>query len=146
MNDLGTRMDLLALNAAIEATRAGEHEQGFIVIAQEIRALAMQCSDATRNVGAYIRTIQHETGTLSQSVEQSTQHVILQTELVTQTGVALETISIVTEQLTNLIQNICTAAENQSQSSQMAVNAINEIFPAKNDNANCLPEIHQLVD
>jgi len=145
MTDLATRMHLLALNAAIEATRAGEHEQGFIVIAQEIRALAMQCSDGTRKVGAYIRTIQHETGTLSQSVEQSTQQVILQTELVTQTGVALEAISIVTEQLTNLIQNICTAAENQSQSSQMAVNSINEIFRVKNDNANCLQEMHQLV-
>ena len=105
----------------------------------------MQCSDGTRKVGAYIRTIQHETGTLSQSVEQSTQQVILQTELVTQTGVALEAISVVTEQLTNLVQNICTAAENQSRNSQMAVNAIGEIFRVKTDNAGYLQEMHQLV-
>ena len=57
MADLAMRMHLLALNAAIEATRAGDHGQGFVVIAQELRTLAMQCSDGTCKVEAYIRTI-----------------------------------------------------------------------------------------
>ncbi|HZR43629.1 MAG TPA: methyl-accepting chemotaxis protein [Ktedonobacteraceae bacterium] len=128
ITDLGMRMHLLALNAAIEATRAGEHGQGFAVIAQEIRTLAVQSADAARKVGAYIRTIQHETTAVSQSVELSTQQVVMQTELVTQTGVALEAISIVTEQLTSLIQGICTTAENQTQGSQLVVSAVNEIL------------------
>jgi methyl-accepting chemotaxis protein len=144
MTDLATHMHILSLNAAIEATRAGDHGQGFIHIAQEIRRLAMQCSDGTRKVGAYIHTIQHETLTLSQCVEQSTQQVILQAELVTQTGIALDAISIVTEQLTNLVQNMCTAAENQSWNSQMAINSINEILRANSDNAKYLQEMHRL--
>jgi methyl-accepting chemotaxis protein len=128
ITDLTIRMHHLALNAAIEATRAGEHGQGFAVVAQEIRTLAVHGGEAARKIAAYIRTIQHEMTAVSQSVEQSTQQVIMQTERVTQTGVALEAISMITEHLTSLIQGICATADNQSQSAQLVVNAIKEIL------------------
>ncbi len=51
----------------------------------------------------------------------------MQSELVTETGVALEAISVVTEQMADLVRTICTAAEGQSQSSQLVVYAIEEI-------------------
>ncbi len=128
ITDLTIRMHHLALNAAIEATRAGEHGQGFAVVAQEIRTLAVHGGEAARKIAAYIRTIQHEMTAVSQSVEQSTQQVIMQTERVTQTGVALEAISMITEHLTSLIQGICSTADSQSQSAQLVVNAIKEIL------------------
>jgi methyl-accepting chemotaxis protein len=127
ITDLTTRMNLLALNAAIEAVRAGEQGQGFAVIAQEIRTLAVHSAEASRKVAARLRAIQNETAAVSQSVEQNIQHVVIQTELVTQTGAALEAISIVTEQMADLMQNICTAAEGQSQSSRLVVYAVEEI-------------------
>jgi methyl-accepting chemotaxis protein len=127
ITDLTTRMNLLALNAAIEAVRAGEQGQGFAAIAQEIRTLAVHSAEASRKVAARLRAIQTETAAVSQSVEQNIQQVVIQTELVTQTGVALEAINIVTEQMADLVQNICTAAESQSQSSKMVVYAIEEI-------------------
>ncbi len=127
ITDLTTRMNLLALNAAIEAVRAGEQGQGFAAIAQEIRTLAAHSAEATRKVAARLRAIQNETAAVSQSVEQNIQQVVIQTELVTQTGVALEAISIVTEQMADLVQNICTAAESQSQSSRLVVHAVDEI-------------------
>jgi len=127
ITDLTTRMNLLALNAAIEAVRAGEQGQGFAAIAQEIRTLAVHSAEASRKVATRLRAIQSETSAVSQSVEQNIQQVVMQTELVTQTGVALEAISIVTEQMADLVQNICTAAESQSQSSKMVVHAVDEI-------------------
>ncbi|HTK06728.1 MAG TPA: methyl-accepting chemotaxis protein [Ktedonobacteraceae bacterium] len=133
MTDLTIRMHHLALNAAIEATRAGEHGKGFAIVAQEIRALAVQSGESARKIGGYIRTIQHETTTASQSVEQNTQHVVMQTELVTQTGVALEAINIVTEQLANLIEEICSTAENQAQGSRLVVGAVDEIHRMTTD-------------
>jgi methyl-accepting chemotaxis protein len=127
ITDLTTRMNLLALNAAIEAVRAGEQGQGFAAIAQEIRTLAVHSAEASRKVATRLRAIQSETAAVSQSVEQNIQQVVMQTELVTQTGVALEAISIVTEQMADLVQNICNAAEGQSQSSKMVVYAVDEI-------------------
>ncbi|WP_338253393.1 methyl-accepting chemotaxis protein [Dictyobacter halimunensis] len=143
LNDLTMRMHLLALNAAIEATRAGENGQGFTVIAQEIRTLAMSSSEIARTVSSYILTIQQETTKASQSVEQSTQEVVKQTELVMQTGVALDAIGVVTDQLTHLIDGICATAESQSQGSQMAVSAIAEILRMTGDVTRHMREMQQ---
>jgi methyl-accepting chemotaxis protein len=143
MTDLTTRMHLLALNAAIEATRAGEQGQGFGIIAQEIRTLALHCSEAARKIGAYIRTIQHEATTVSENVEQSTQQVIMQTELVTQSSVALEAVSAVTEQLTNQAQEMNKMAEGQARSSKLAANTLNDFLRTKNALAEHVQEMQQ---
>jgi methyl-accepting chemotaxis protein len=127
ITDLTTRMNLVALNAAIEATRAGEVGHGFVVIAQEIRTLALSSSEAAKKVASHIRAIQRETTAISQSIEHNTLEAVKQTELVTQTGVAFDAISIVTEQMAGLVQGICAAADNQAQSSQLVISAVEQI-------------------
>jgi len=150
ITDLTTRMNMVALNAAIEATRAGEHGQGFALIAQEIRTLAVHGADAVRKVSSHIRSIQRETTAISQSVEQNTQEAVKQTELVTQTGVALDAISIVTEQMAGLVQGICSAADNQAQGSQLAVSAVEHISQTTTEinqhMKHMQQSLHQLVE
>ena len=146
LNDLTTRMHLLSLNAAIEATRAGEQGQSFAVIAQEMRNLAMISTEATRQINNYIRTIQQEATQVAQSVEQSTQTVVTQSESVMLTGVSLDAMSEVTDQLTTLIQEICATAESQSQGSLQLMSAVNEVHCITDEVTNHIEEMRGSVN
>ena len=63
VKEIAEQSKLLALNASIEAARAGEHGRGFSVVASEIRSLADQSKQATRQVGRILGEIQKATNT-----------------------------------------------------------------------------------
>ncbi|WP_206362076.1 methyl-accepting chemotaxis protein [Sphingomonas montana] len=58
VNDVSERSHLLALNASIEAAAAGESGRSFAVVASEMKTLADQAKDATRNVRTILGEIQ----------------------------------------------------------------------------------------
>ena len=57
---ISSRTDLLALNASIESVRAGEHGRGFAMVAEEVRSLAEQAAQSTRDISSRIESIQNE--------------------------------------------------------------------------------------
>jgi len=52
---------LLAINAAIEASQAGEAGKGIGVVAVEVKKLAEQAADSTREIAGYVETVQNAT-------------------------------------------------------------------------------------
>jgi twitching motility protein PilJ len=70
VDEIAAQTNMLALNAAIEASRAGEQGKGFAVVADEVRKLAERSSSATKDIGAFIETIQGATDEAVQAMEE----------------------------------------------------------------------------
>jgi len=114
IEDIADQTNLLALNAAIEAARAGEQGRGFAVVADEVRALAVRTTKATKEISEMIRTIQLETKDAVNAMNEGVIEVEQGNEQANHSGNALEHIL---EQISDLgmqINQIATAAEEQT--------------------------------
>ncbi|MBO5293376.1 MAG: hypothetical protein J6B10_09380 [Lachnospiraceae bacterium] len=60
---------LLALNASIEAARAGEAGAGFAVVADQIKQLAEETQNATRNISGIVGALEEQADLAGSSVE-----------------------------------------------------------------------------
>jgi methyl-accepting chemotaxis protein len=114
IEDIADQTNLLALNAAIEAARAGEHGRGFAVVADEVRALAERTTRATHEIGIMIKAIQSETRGAVIAIEEGVAEVVKGTDFSMRSGQALEQILSQINDVTMQVNQIATAAEEQT--------------------------------
>lgn len=70
ITSIAEQTNLLALNATIEAARAGEAGKGFAVVANEVKELAKQTTQATEDIGHRVSTIQNDTQAAVSAISQ----------------------------------------------------------------------------
>jgi methyl-accepting chemotaxis protein len=127
ISDFASKTNLLALNASIEAVRAGEHGRGFSAVAQEIRNLANSSAEATKQIAAQIKNIQNETNAVVVSMEQSTQQVVIQSELAAHAGSALQAMDAVMQRIVQHIEGISNAAAQQASAGGFVARSMGDI-------------------
>ena len=114
IEDIADQTNLLALNAAIEAARAGEQGRGFAVVADEVRALAERTTRATKEIGGMIKAIQNETKNAVTSMENGVLQVQTGTAEAAKSGKALREILEQINDVAMQVNQIATAAEEQT--------------------------------
>lgn len=127
IEDIAEQTNLLALNAAIQSAMAGEHGRGFHVVADEIRILAERVAEATKRVGAIVKTIQGDTYEAVVAMEDSTQEVIEGSRLADDAGRALQRIYSAVDRQAQMISDIASGASERRQVAETVAVAMGQI-------------------
>jgi len=126
IDGIAFQTNLLALNAGVEAARAGDAGKGFAVVASEVRALAQRSADAAKDVKSKITA--------------STEQVDAGVSLVGQAGEALTRITGKISEISTLVSDIASAAEQQATGLQQVNTAVSEMDGVTQQNAAMVEE------
>ena len=121
---VANQTNLLALNAAIIASQAGEHGKGFAVVSDEIKRLAEQVANSTKEIDAIIKRVQTESKRVVEVMKTGYTNVEQGVNLSYQAGSALEKIQKSVEQSYAMMGRIRKVTEEQVGNTRKATQAI----------------------
>ncbi len=127
INDIAERTSILAINASIQASEAGDAGRGFAVVAEEVERLADRSVLASGQITRLVRTIQEETVEVIRSMESTSDEVARGSMLAQEAGDRLNEIEGVSTQLSDLINSISQAAQQQARGSEAIAKSMNDI-------------------
>lgn len=127
ISGIAGQTNLLALNAAIEAARAGEQGRGFAVVAEEVRKLAEQSQEASKQIACLIGEIQDDTGKAVVAMNDGTREVKRGAEVVNTASQVFKEIVDLVSSVSDQMKEISTAIGQVASGSQQIVASVRTI-------------------
>ncbi len=134
VEDLSQQSNLLAVNAAIEAAKAGEQGKGFAVVAEEVKFLADQSKQATKQVRNILGEIQKASGEAVMATEQGSKAVEEGMRQSSQAGSSIMTLAQAIDQASQAAMQIAASSQQQLAGMDQVVQAMDHIKGASEQN------------
>jgi methyl-accepting chemotaxis protein len=160
INGVADKSDLLALNAELEGTKAGEVGHGFSMVAAEMRRLAENVIESTKEIEGLIEEVRDASGgavmateggvratetgtTLAQQVSESLRQIV---EMAGRTSDAVRAISLATQQQQGGTDLLAEAMADILRITQQSHNATKQVISANGDLSTLARDLRGVVE
>lgn len=127
ISGIAEQTNLLALNAAIEAARAGDAGRGFAVVAEEVRKLAEQSHEATKQIISLVNDNHGHIESANQAIKSGQKDVSLGLDVANAADTAFAEVEGLTTQLIREIQEISAAINQIASGNQNLASSMEKI-------------------
>jgi methyl-accepting chemotaxis protein len=124
--EIAEQTNMLALNANIEASRSGDSEDGFAVVAEEVKELSAETKEAAEDIEDRLERIKAQTDDTAEEVRTTSAEITDHTEAVRRAAAALDEIAEYAQETNTGVQEISAATEQQAASTQQVVAMVDE--------------------